>query len=50
MITLTTVGYGDITPHTYPGKVIIMFCALWGAFMISLLVLTVGSYFNLNEK
>lgn len=48
LITLTTVGYGDITPHTIPGKIIIMFCALWGAFMISILVLTVGSYFNLN--
>ena len=27
-----------------------MFCALWGAFMISILVLTVGNYFNLNQK
>ena len=50
VITLATVGYGDITPHTYPGKVIIMYCALWGAFMISMLVVTVGGYFNLNEK
>ena len=50
IITLTTVGYGDITPHTIPGKIIIMFCAIWGAFMISLIVLTVGNYFKLSEK
>jgi hypothetical protein len=50
LMTLATVGCGDISPHTIPGKVIIMFCALWGAFMISLIVLTVGNYFRLNEK
>ena len=48
-ISITTVGYGDISPHTFPGKIIIMFCALWGAFLISLIVIAVGNNFNLNE-
>lgn len=47
---MTTVGYGDLSPKTYPGKVIIMFTALWGAFMISLLVLTVSNVFGLSKN
>ena len=46
---MTTVGFGDFSPNTYPGKVIIMFTALWGAFMISLLVLTVSNVFDLKK-
>ena len=42
IVTMTTVGFGDLTPHTYPGKIIIMVTAIWGAFMISLVVLTVS--------
>lgn len=30
VITLTTVGYGDVTPSTWPGKVVGAFCALMG--------------------
>lgn len=45
IITLSTVGYGDLSPDTYPGKFVIIFTALWGAFMISLLLLTVSNVF-----
>lgn len=38
-ITISTVGYGDITPITYPGKIVMMVAALIGAFLISLIVL-----------
>ena len=47
-MTITTVGYGDIFPHTTPGKVICIITALWGAIMISLLVLTASSFFDLS--
>jgi len=47
---MTTVGFGDFSPKTYMGKLIIMFTALWGAFMISLLVLTVSNVFNLSKN
>jgi len=50
VITMTTVGFGDFSPKTYMGKLIIMFTALWGAFMISLLVLTVSNVFNLSKN
>ena len=45
---MTTVGYGDYQPYTYPGKIVIMFTALWGAFMISLILLTVSNIFKMS--
>ena len=50
VMTITTVGYGDYTPNTSPGKCIAMFAALWGAFMISLLVVSAASLFELNNQ
>ena len=50
VITLTTVGYGDISPCTFPGRIVAMISALWGAFLISLLVVTVSSIFDLNNN
>jgi len=49
MITLTTVGYGDISPQTIFGKAIIMFTAVWGAIMVSFVVLVVSNAFNMTE-
>ena len=50
IITLTTVGYGDIAPSTLPGRVVAMIIALWGAFLISLLVVTTSSIFELSHN
>ena len=50
LTTITTVGYGDVTPSTKPGRCIAMITAFWGAFLISILVVTVSSIFELNEK
>ena len=47
MITITTVGYGDISPNTEPGKIVAMVAALWGAILTSLIVVTVQSIFDL---
>ena len=35
VITLTTVGYGDITPHTDPGKIFTIFYVLIGVGIIA---------------
>jgi len=42
MITMATVGFGDIVPATVFGRVIVLIAAIWGTFMISLLILSVG--------
>mmetsp|Transcript_13215 Transcript_13215/g.20612 ORF Transcript_13215/g.20612 Transcript_13215/m.20612 type:complete len:265 (+) Transcript_13215:666-1460(+) len=49
VITLTTVGYGDLVPHTTPGKLVAMITALLGAFLISIFVLAVTSVFELSK-
>jgi hypothetical protein len=50
VITLTTVGYGDIAPSTIPGRFVAMVIALWGGFLISFLVVTVSSVFDLTNN
>jgi hypothetical protein len=50
VMTMTTVGYGDFTPHTYTGKYLAMITALWGSFLISILVLATASFFELNKN
>ena len=50
VITMTTVGYGDISPSTLPGRCVAMIAALWGAFLISLLVVTMSSFFDLTQS
>jgi hypothetical protein len=50
MMTITTVGFGEIRPYTVPGKIICMLAAIWGATMISLLVLTTSSFFDLETQ
>jgi len=49
VITLTTIGYGDISPGTQPGMLLTILLAFWGALLLSLLVVTVSSIFNLDE-
>jgi hypothetical protein len=41
IITIATVGYGDICPCTPPGRIISMILAIWGTFQMSLLVVAV---------
>lgn len=52
IITSTTVGYGDIYPHTIGGQIVCIITAFWGTFIVSLLVLVVANIFELsaNEK
>lgn len=50
VITLTTIGYGDISPGTKPGKVIVIVLAFWGALLLSLLVVVMNSIFSLDNK
>ena len=46
---MTTVGYGDISSISVYGRLISMINAVWGTFIISLLVASIGKIFQLSE-
>jgi len=47
---MTTVGFGDVAPSSTFGRIIVMFAALWGTFLISILILSVGNIFKLSKN
>ena len=47
---MTTVGFGDIVPFSLFGRVVIMATSLWGAFLISLLIVSVSKIFELERN
>ena len=46
---MTTVGYGDTTAVSNYGRVVSTINALWGAFIISMLMASIGKIFDLSE-
>jgi len=50
IITMTTVGFGDITPVTTGGRIIMIFCSVFGVVIISLMVVTVTNTLNMNQN
>ena len=52
LITFTTVGYGDLYPKTYGGRIIGMIIIFWGVFLVSFFVVTLQNMltFNSNEE
>lgn len=49
VITITSVGYGDFSPKSFIGRMVIMLCSIWGAVLISFIVLVVSNVFSLTE-
>ena len=50
VITMTTVGYGDVFAVSTFGRIVSIINALWGAFIISLLVTSIGKIFELSDN
>lgn len=50
VITLTTIGYGDLTPNSTAGRVTMMMSAALGALMTSLIIIVVSDRSDMNEK
>ena len=45
MQTVTTVGYGDVTPSTTSGRIIAVAVMLWGVAFVAILVASITSVF-----
>ena len=48
-ITTTTVGYGDYYPHTPIGRFIILFVAIWGTLIVSIMVVVVSNTLSMEK-
>lgn len=47
IITMTTVGYGDIAPSTLPGRCVAILVAITGSFLMALVLLVAMEQFEL---
>ena len=49
IITMTTVGYGDLFPISYPSKFVGIICAFYGVYVVTLFVITIERMLETNE-
>ena len=49
IITTTTVGYGDYYPQTAIGRFIVLFMAIWGTLIVSIMVVVVSNTLSMEK-
>lgn len=49
MITMLTIGYGDVFPKSHMGRLIGIVIASWGAFYVSLFVVALNNMLELDS-
>eukprot|EP01015_Nassula_variabilis_P020860 TRINITY_DN3666_c0_g1_i8.p1 TRINITY_DN3666_c0_g1~~TRINITY_DN3666_c0_g1_i8.p1 ORF type:complete len:566 (-),score=52.04 TRINITY_DN3666_c0_g1_i8:4-1701(-) len=50
IVTMTTIGYGDIYPVTHLGRLTTVFACIWGIFILSLVVVTLNDNVKLTSE
>lgn len=50
VITMTSVGYGDFTPKTPFGRLIVALCVSWGVLILSVMVVVLTNAFSMNRS
>ena len=46
---MTTVGYGDVFPKSYGGRIMGTFICLWGVLLVSLFVVTISEALEFSQ-
>jgi len=49
ILTMTTVGYGDIYPRTIGGRLVIFFCSIFGVIIVSIVVVSVNNLLEMSK-
>lgn len=50
ILTMTTVGYGEIFPVTVFGRIFTIIACIWGMFSMSMIIVTLSSMISLNQE
>jgi hypothetical protein len=50
VMTLTTVGYGDMFPRTIFGRIVCMVLVIWGIFIVSIMVVVLTNTFQMHQR
>jgi hypothetical protein len=49
IVTMTTVGYGDMYPRTDIGRIIMICCSIYGVVIVSVMVVTLTNELEMSS-